>query len=390
MKCIYSGVVAAGLIGLPSVAPAIQISDYLDPQSEWEEAFLLGQFNSKSGNQEQTSYNLSVEADYEHNYSSLPRVWQLAADGATNLSRGPNRDDPAVEATLAHAHAHMDNYFHPKAAWFWFGSTDLAYQDDRHDLFTKVGTGIGYGRVINATPLAKVLRIEEELREHGLLMGRITDATYLTLAKMIDREEEFKSRYGTDEYKPYWFMALEEILHQAGLLKSGSLGAAGTLYMDRVLFDEPISTRKHGWVLRAGVGMVVQDFDGNNGDPTLDAEWEYARPYGYRGQVSNVLKYSAILTDKTGQLLSNTLKYTHEISDRIDWENTWRLLLDKPGDNETDTLTNVLSSTFRYYVTNRINVDATMTYSKIDDNIAGNGNEDADITTFFGIRYRLK
>jgi len=260
----------------------------------------------------------------------------------------------------------------------------------QHDFRLPIGAGVGYGRVINATPLAKVLRFEEELREHGLITGEISPATYIALARIVDKQQEFRSRYGDQEYKAYWFIAMEELLRLEGVLKGGKLGAAGTLHMDRVLFDEPISVRKHGWLVRGGVGLVVQDYDGNSGDPSLDAEFEYAKPYGYRGQFINVLRYSAILDGDTGHIVSNNMSYSYELSDRIDWVNRWKIQYDKAGDGGTDTLSNTLSSTFRYYLTNIISVDATVAVNDYEDDIDGNGNDDVDISTFVGVRYRLK
>lgn len=378
-------------LAAPVAASAIELTDYTDPVSQWEEAFVVGQFNSKSGNQDQTSYNLNLDANYLNTYSSLPRVWKIELDGTSAVSRGPNDGDDSVEATQANAAATIDNYFNDDSRTFWYGSGNLAYQDDAEEIYTKVGAGIGYGRVINATPLAKVLRFEEELREHGVIVGKISDATYIALARIVDKEQEFKSRYGADEYKPYWFLAMEELLRNEGVLKDGKLGAAGTLYMDRVMFDEPISIRKHGWLVRGGVGLVVQDFDGNEGDPSLDVEFEYTKPYGYRGQFINLLRYSTILADNTGHILSNNMSYSYELSDRIDWVNGWTVTFNQPSDDTlNDTVANNVTSSFRYYLTNVISVDATLALNHLEDDIDNNGNDDVDVSTFLGVRYRLK
>lgn len=378
-------------LAAPAAASAIELTDYTDPVSQWEEAFVVGQFNSKSGNQDQTSYNLNLDANYLNTYSSLPRVWKIELDGTSAVSRGPNDGDDSVEATQANAAATIDNYFNDDSKTFWYGSGNLAYQDDAEEIYTKVGAGVGYGRVINATPLAKVLRFEEELREHGVIIGKISNATYIALARIVDKEQEFKSRYGADEYKPYWFLAMEELLRNEGVLKDGKLGAAGTLYMDRVMFDEPISIRKHGWLVRGGAGLVVQDFDGNEGDPSLDVEFEYAKPYGYRGQFINLLRYSTILADNTGHILSNNMSYSYELSDRIDWVNGWTITFNQPSDDTlNDTVANNITSSFRYYLTNVISVDATLALNHLEDDIDNNDNDDVDVSTFLGVRYRLK
>ncbi len=386
----YLAIAIAATLATSLPASAIELTDYLDPESHWEEAFVLGQFNTKSGNQDQLSYNLNLDANYLNNYSSLMRVWKIELDGNSNVSRGPNDGDESVDATQANVNGTVDNYFNEKDKTFWYGSANLGYQDDKDDIYAKIGGGVGYGRVINATPLAKVLRFEEELREHGLITGKISEATYIALARIVDKQQEFRSRYGDQEYKAYWFIAMEELLRQEGVLKGGKLGAAGTLHMDRVMFDEPISIRKHGWLVRGGVGLVVQDFNGNKGDPSLDIEFEYAKPYGYRGQFINLVRYSAILADDTGHVVSNNMSYSYELSDRIDWVNRWKIQYDKAGGSGNDTITNNLSSTFRYYLTNIISVDATLALNHFEDDIDNNGNDDVDVSTFLGVRYRLK
>ena len=375
---------------LPNLASAIQMTDYLDPESSYEEAFILGQYNSKSGNQTQRSYDLTLKADYEKNYSSFSRNWRFLADGSTDISRGSNPADERQEQTFANAHANIDTYFMEDQSLFWFGSGELGYQDDASDEFIKFGIGIGYGRVTNATPLARFLRVEDELREHGVILGRISDPTYLDLARTIARENEFRSRYGSDEYKSYWFETLEKQLQTAGVLKSGQLGALGALQMNRVLSDEVIKIRKHGWLLRAGVGLIVQDFRGNHGDPAIDLVWEYARPQGFKGQFINTLSYSKIMANDSGRILKNNMRYTWEISDLIDWENRWSLTIDKTDNSKKKITTHKLSSSFNYYITNRVSADATISAVNTEDNINDNNNDETDIVTFMGIRYRLR
>ncbi len=371
-------------------AQAIRLTDYLEPESRYEQAFLLGNFNSKSGNQDQTSYDLSLRANYEQNYSSLPRTWQLRLDGATDLSRGANAGDHRQETSSANAHLNIDNYLAPASRRFWFGAADAAYLSDAESPFFKLGGGLGYGRVINATPLAKVLRFEEELRAHGIVRGPISDATYLALARLVARQDEFRARYGADEYKPYWFAAMEDLLRLEGVLYEDRLGAAGALYMDRVLFDESVSVREHGWLVRGGVGLVVRDFHGNRGDPSLDGVFEYARPFGWRGQLIERLNLS-LLPGNSSYLLGNTLSYTHELSNRIDWENRWEFTYQDGNDDEPEHITShVLTSTFHYYLTNRLNLDATASLTRVNDDIPDNGNDETSLTTFLGLRYRLR
>lgn len=377
---------------------AIEMTDYKDPTSTWEEAYLTGSFSSKSGNQDQASYNLILDTYYEHNYSSLPRTWQIYLDGEADVSRGPNDTDNTEDNSAANFEGNFDNYFKSRPKMFWTGTTVTNYRSDADEPRIEVGAGLGYGRVINATPLAKVLRIEEELREHGVVMGRMTDEEYLELAQIIDRENEYKANFGADEYKSYWIADFEKVLKRVGVLRNDALGALGVLQMDKVLFQEPVSIRKHGWVVRGGIGYVLQNFEGDNSDPSLFIDYEYAHPSGYKGQFINSLKYSSVFSsDENSHYITNDMSYSHEISDRVDWINTWTLDWEMYEGDQDDIVTNGLSTTFRYYLTNRLTANATTSISRTDDNVNDSTltneddfNDETDIRTFFSVAYRLK
>lgn len=376
---------------------ALDLTAYTFPDSRYDEAFLEGQFSANDGNQDQTSYNMILDLNFDSVLSTLPRTYDIGLSGHTDLSRGKNDGDRTQDNTFLDISGKVDTYFNQgqnQEKRFWFGSGDIRYSDKFDDLFAKAGIGLGYGRIINATPLAKAIRAIEELREHGVILGDVSDQIHIDLARIIDREREFRSKFGGEEYKSKWYSELEAALKKSGSLKNDALGASGTLHMDRVLGDvdrlgEAISVRKHGWVVRGGVGVVLQDFNGNSGDPSLDLEWEYANPIGLQSQFTNTLKYSTILADDTGSLLSNNMSYTYELSDRIDWENTWLASLDIRDDRANDLLTNSLASSFLYYLTNRLNARFTVAATSVEDDIV-NDNDDLALSAFGSLRYRLK
>ena len=172
----------------------------------------------------------------------------------------------------------------------------------------------------------------------------------------------------------------------------GSLNAASVIKSRDVLVNEFISTRKHGWLVRAGLGMVLSNYDGSDGgDPSLDIGAEYHRPLNNQTQFSNVAHFSSIFSDDdTGYRLSNAMSLTREISDKVDWENSWLLDYSKAGDNAgTDITTNTLTSAFRYYLNNQLDLTLTAKASKTDDDLA-NGNEKTDTSLNMGVSYRLR
>ena len=85
------------------------------------------------------------------------------------------------------------------------------------------------------------------------------------------------------------------------------------------------------------------------------------------------------------------MTYTYEMSDLVDWENSWNLNYAKSGDDAIeDITTNTISSTFRYYVANRLSLGTTLSFTNVEDNIDNNGNDDLETRVNFGLTYRLK
>jgi len=318
---------------------AVQLEDYLVANSSYDEAYVSGSLTAiePAGDDpnDQVGYNYSIDADYE-NQDSLP--------------------DDDISATV----------------------------------------GLGYGRVYNATPLAKVIRIVEELNEEGLLTGPIPDSVALETAEIIDRIQEFKSKFGEDDYKPDYYAAIEAALGRSGALRDGKFGALGALTADKVLEDEPISTRKHGWVVRLGAGFQASDLSGlTDNDPKLLAQWEYAKPYGYKGQFINLFSFEPVFGDETITKFRNDMSYTHEVTDMIDWINTWSMAYsdgDDANGNALESTNHIVSSRYSFDLGNSLDyfVGLRLNQTDIDPNPPGSVGDDPEIRFESGFNYRLK
>lgn len=419
---------AAALTATPLLANAVQLEDYLVANSSYDEAYVSGSLiagdPAGKAEKEQIGYDYSIKASYLKSFSTLPRSWNyrlgLNAFGARpNLSE-VQVDNPGFDDTLAadpitnprtiledtestddwqmDAEGVVDTYFHqsqyPKA--FWFGQGKFTHLDSQPDDDISATVGLGYGRVYNATPLAKVIRIVEELNEEGLLTGPIPDSVALETAEIIDRLQEFKSKFGEDDYKPDYYAAIESALARSGALRDGKFGAMGALTADKVLEDEPISTRKHGWVVRLGAGFQASDLSGlTDNDPKLLAQWEYAKPYGYKGQFINLFTFEPVFGDETLTKFNNQMSYTHEVTDMIDWINTWDMTYSDGTDADGDALevtTHALESKYKFDLGNSLDytVGFRLNQNDVDPNEADSIGDDPAITFESSFNYRLK
>ena len=366
------------------------ITDYQQATSAYEDAYISGNFNANSGNQDQSSYNLDLDLDYEKVFSSPNRNTKIDFNGTGSASKGSNNGDESTNTYQALGSATVDNYFQPGSkGTFWYGKGEVGVKKGQESPFTKATAGLGYGRVVNVTPMARSIRIIEELNKNGFLNSDPSDAVYRQVAQIIEKEAEYRSKHGAANYEQYWVQDIQSALQASGAV-NGSLNARAILKSYDVLTNESISTRKDGWLVRAGVGAVITDFDGEDGKPALEVGAEYHRPISNQTQFSNEAIATATLKDgDDGFNFNNAMSLTHEVSDKIDWINKWNLAHNE-SDNVNDITTNTLSSAFYYSLTNQLDFGVEGRLTDVNDRIDNNGNDELDKSLNIGIKYRLK
>ena len=387
-------IIAIAVLSVTQAVNAIELTDFRDPNTAYDEAYVDFSATANSGNQDQASYSTFLDGFYNKRNSTEKQVWGLAIDGNADASRGPNQVDESVSDFGYSARANTDVYFsRTREKLFYFGAGSFAHQDSAIDDNIGVTAGLGYGRVWNATPLAKALRLQEALGGYALMSREMSDEELLALAAIIGREDEYRTEHGVDEYRGAWYTDMEAVMKDAGVLIAGEMTALATVKLDDILFDEPISARRHGWLVRGGAGFQSSDFSGiTDNDPKLLFQLEYAKPFGLRGQLIETASYEPIFGDNTVQKVSNRLAYSYEISDRIDWINSWELAFQQADDNDKSRfVTNTLTSSLAYHLTNKLDLGLTLAAIDTDDRPNLNTeNQDIATAAILGLRYRVK
>ena len=388
---LINAAILMAITGASTTAFAVPaITDYQQATSAYEDAYISGNFNANSGNQEQSSYDLDLNLDYEKVFSSPNRNTKLDFNGTGSASKGSSQGAESTNTYQALGAATVDNYFRPGSkAGFWYGKAEVGVKKGQESPFTKATVGLGYGRVVNVTPMARSIRIIEELRENGFLKADPSNATYLKVAQIIEKEAEYRSKHGAADYEQYWVQDIQTAIESSRMVK-GKLNARAILNAYDVLTQERISTRKNGWLVRAGVGAVLTDFDGEDGKPALELGAEYHRPISNQTQFSNEAIATATLKDgDNGFNFNNAMSLTHELSDKIDWENKWNLSHNE-SDTANDITTNTLTSAFFYSLTNQLDLGVEARLTDVNDRIENNGNDELDKSLNIGVKYRLK
>jgi hypothetical protein len=227
--------------------------------------------------------------------------------------------------------------------------------------------GIGYGRFIAATALAKAIRIDQFLHEEGVITAHLGKKKLVELGNVIEREGEFRDEHGA-AYRPYWYEAMEEVIRASGKLQGDTIGAIGILRMDEVLFQEVIHDRFYGWEVRAGVGHEITTFDESDTEGSVEAGFSFAYPMGLTSQIYHRTDYSTAF-ENMGEAygITSVTDYIYELTNRIDFIGSYQLQYDKASADEDAIDGHSLRAGFIFYVENQINVALTGQLDKVGD-----------------------
>ncbi|MEZ5741657.1 MAG: DUF481 domain-containing protein [Burkholderiaceae bacterium] len=376
----------------PAAAQGVSVTDYDQATSAYEQAYFNGALNaSKNRGDAQAGYDANISVDYDNVVSSPDQDLRYRAKAIGSVGRAGTAGATSTDSYSIGAGITADNYFQPNSTGpFWYGGLDFQANDTFNNRQVTGIVGAGYGRVKNVTPMAKAIRIVEELTARGQLTGTPPLSVYQKVANIIDREPEYRSKYGAKDYRETWIDDIAKEFKASGVTTE-NFGAAQVLKIYDILVNERISVRKVGWKVRAGVGYVFRSFSGDtNSDPALELGAEYHYPLSNLTQFSNEAKMTKIF-DGSGSLgFRNAMTLTHEIDSRLDWENSWVLNYDKNGITDTNVTTTTLSTALYYSLTNVLDVGATISIANVSGDTTVANPSGTDKALFLGVRYRLK
>lgn len=225
---------------------------------------------------------------------------------------------------------------------------------------TAVTVGVGYGRFIDATALAKAVRIEEFLIREGELTGHLPKEAILKLSSIIQRRGEYEDRFG-DAYKDDWYNDMEETLSDSGMLTEDTLGAIGTLRIEEVLEREKIADRFYGWDATLGTKFdITLPYDNQDRPPgNLDVSANYARPISWRLQLNERFSMTTPFDNIVKSFLASlSSDLSYELSNRVDLRLRHLFNMDKPEEGDSK-YSNAFGISLIYYIENYINIVAT-------------------------------
>ncbi len=344
-------------------AQEVSVTDYEVPISAADRLLIDFSMNHAMAGSEATTSKGNIGGIYKRFYDSLPFGYSIDIIGSGLLDKNIQTDeyesnyqvngDAGVKKYLMENNPLLRDSFGSIRA-----SSDMQQVYDRPA--SAVTVGLGYGRFIEATALAKAVRIEEFLISEGELNGHLPKDAILELSKIINRENEYRDRY-SETYEKEWYRDMEAVMRESGLLKEDGLGAIGILRIEEVLEREDIADRFYGWDVALGTKFdITTPYEGQDRPiANLDVTASYARPIAWRWQISERISMNTPF-DSFGSAyaLSLSSDISYELSNRIDLRLRHLFQLFKPEEGEAEN-SQALGISFIYYIENNLNLVAT-------------------------------
>ena len=295
-------------------------------------------------------------------YTSLPFAWFFNVDAQGGNDGNRTQYDVNVNANIR-------KYIWDKRDWFAFSEVAAEGSKDFDQIASNLTLGAGYGRYINATALAKAVRIEEHLIKDNVIKGHLPKETMINIANIIEREDEYKNLYGADVYETQWFADIEKEIQASGMLVGSNIGAIGTLRMRQVLFgiNERVNQRFYGWDVSAGALFTITTPNKSPaGSPNLTVNGRYSFPFSWRTQVNlEAGVFTPIDSAFIKEVTANTgLDFIYELSNRINLLASYRFGIFKP-EGQTSMVSNLLNISFLFYLENNIYFGVNASYEKL-------------------------
>ncbi|MBC8366488.1 hypothetical protein H8E52_03675 [bacterium] len=386
MKPILCLFAAGLLLGMsPAFATKVSPTDYTVPVSTAEQLRLDGSYSYAGVGDTTLTNNASGSLLYNRFYNSLPFAFDinLLALGSTQYA---GEDVDRNNSSSIILSSGVRKYLSNDGNWFYSIEVGMTHQNefDRPSITTT--PGVGYGRFISATPLAKAVRIEDFLINEGVIKGSLPKVTMIELAHIIENEAEYRTIHGAT-YKGFWYEAMEKEIAKSGKFAAEGLGAIGVLRIEEVLFQERINERFYGWDVRFGVRAELlseyEDIDVD--DPGASIRARYSHPLGWKSQIGLAATYDSPFNGDFGDVYnaSGTANYIYEIGNRIDFtlDNTYVSSKFIP---EADSVwSDQLRAGFIYYLENQMNVTLSGNMSKTKDMDLSKG-----LNLTFGYRFK--
>lgn len=343
----------------------VKIEDYQVPISRAKYLRVNGNWNWNQSGDSVINNIANAQLIYRQFYSSLPFAWFFDSDlnGTKNLKKYEHN----IKITSS-----IRKYIWDEREYFAFSGLELEHMTEYKQIKSSLTVGAGYGRYINATALAKAVRIEEHLLRENIISDHLPKATMIKIANIIDRQDEYRNIYG-ETYENFWLFDMENEIRASGLLIGNHIGAIGILRMRQVLFsiNEKVNDRYYGYDVNLGTKFILSTQDkSKSGSPNLSLSGRYSYPLGWSAQINGIIEIYTPMDSLLAKKIDSNLgmDFIYELSNRINFVANYRFNLSKQPLTPEITTKNLFTTSFLYYLENQIYLGITTSLQKSGEN----------------------
>ncbi|MCX6149153.1 MAG: hypothetical protein NTX22_01365 [Ignavibacteriales bacterium] len=348
----------------------VSVTDYDVPISYASNFRLNGFWNWAQVGDSVTANTLTGNLIYRRFFTSLPFAWFIDINATGGKDQGKVYSQGWLNLGFRHdirIDASARKYIWNNKNWFLFSRMTVQENNEYQQIASDVTVGGGFGRYINATALAKAVRIEEHLIRENVLTDHLPKETIINIAKIIERVDEYQNLYG-EVYETQWFEDIESEIRLSGVLVGYSIGAIGTLRMRQVLFEinEKVNQRYYGWDLSGGTLFTISTRDKSKaGSPSFSLIGRYSFPLSWRTQVNFTAEaFTPLDSAFVKKLTANAnIDFIYELSNRVNFIASYRLQAFKPFNDKTK-IDNSLNASFLFYIENNIYLGINTAFEK--------------------------
>ncbi|MGB9663663.1 MAG: hypothetical protein ACPL25_01920 [Ignavibacteria bacterium] len=340
----------------------VKVEDYQVPISRAKLLRMNGFWNWNQIGDSVTNNAAAANLIYRQFYSSLPFAWFFDVDlnGGKNFAKYQHSVKISSSAR---------KYIWDERDYFAFAGLDLQHQDYYKQIASNLTLGAGYGRYIDATALAKAVRIEEHLLKEKIITDHLPKETMIKIANIIDRKAEYINIYG-ETYENFWLFDIENEIRASGKLIGNHVGAIGILRMRQVLFNinEKVNNRYFGYDFNVGSKFVLSTYDKSNvGSPNLSISGRYSYPLGWRFQINGSFETFTPMDSMFFRKVTSNLSidFIYELSNRINFVANYLLVSKKSYQQSKVTIDHVFQTSFLYYLENELYFGLTTSIQKL-------------------------
>jgi len=369
---LAAGCVVVSGAGHQAAAQDIKITDYDVPVSRSHELYVTGDLiredveYSRDYDYYDESYgdiyeSYGLRGTWQYYYNSPFYAWSISA--GSRLAFSDNHRQKAKFRETAGASGVIRRYTDGRGLFFVAAGFSSYWSHSYFRPIVDANASIGLGRVVEATILARAIRIDEFLIKERIIQQHLSKETLLALAAIINREREYKMRYG-DTYTVWWYSDMDRLIADAAALPGGSIGPIGLLRIREVLNQEQVQRRAYGWTIETGISAAVaRPYTSDLDDPDVLFVGFYSLPIGLKQQCMVEVRADT----KTGKTFADyyhfeaSLKYIYELSNRIDLVLDETILKDRESSlvccwqsRQRGGYLNRIAFTARYYFENAI------------------------------------